>query len=292
MLNGSSYSHGLNTIRRDLKPGNTVIDSQGRAKIGDFWLATEIQNRFKIVRNEVSANENQTDSSTLTRTGGTAFYMAPESKIDSQTSDEGWSGKTHIYQWFEERRQNAKWIRRSPCCKYNSVFAKSGTWKEILGTWIIERCWDYPARHLEHHSTKPLFKNCSPFKIEPITRIISPTSRLRKMTQSINLTKSAFLYWGYSCHVGFHSTSNRCWYRWNLKLQMKMKLKLLIQVASRSNYRIGQIVSTRDRTIRSIRKSKNCIKSKAVRIRGTKSSPKIKLGRMYKPFVLLKTIWL
>ena len=36
MLNGSSYSHGLNTIRRDLKPGNTVIDSQGRAKIGDF----------------------------------------------------------------------------------------------------------------------------------------------------------------------------------------------------------------------------------------------------------------
>ena len=86
MLNGLSYLHGLNTIHRDLKPGNIFLDSQGRAKIGDFGLATEIQNRFKIVRNEVSANENQTDSSTVTRAGGTALYMAPESKIDSQTS--------------------------------------------------------------------------------------------------------------------------------------------------------------------------------------------------------------
>ena len=86
MLNGLSYLHGLNTIHRDLKPGNIFLDSQGRAKIGDFGLATEIQNRFKIVRNEVSANENQADGSTVTRAGGTALYMAPESKIDSQTS--------------------------------------------------------------------------------------------------------------------------------------------------------------------------------------------------------------
>ena len=86
MLNGLSYLHGLNTIHRDLKPGNIFLDSQGRAKIGDFGLATEIQNRFKIVRNEVSGNENQADNSTVTRAGGTALYMAPESKIDSQTS--------------------------------------------------------------------------------------------------------------------------------------------------------------------------------------------------------------
>ena len=86
ILNGLSYLHGLNTIHRDLKPGNIVLDSQGRAKIGDFGLATEIQNRFKIVRNEVSFNENQTDSSTATRAGGTALFMAPESKIDNQTS--------------------------------------------------------------------------------------------------------------------------------------------------------------------------------------------------------------
>ena len=46
----------------------------------------EIQNRFKIVKNEVSANENQTDSSTVTRAGTTALFMAPESKIDNQTS--------------------------------------------------------------------------------------------------------------------------------------------------------------------------------------------------------------
>ena len=46
----------------------------------------EIQNRFKIVKNEVSANENQTVSSTVTRAGTTALFMAPESKIDNKTS--------------------------------------------------------------------------------------------------------------------------------------------------------------------------------------------------------------
>ena len=100
ILNGLSYLHGLNTIHRDLKPGNIVLDSQGRAKIGDFGLATEIQNRFKIVRNEVSVNENQIDSSTMTRAGGTVLYMEPESKIDSQTS-----GKNKIKVTPKKKRQ-------------------------------------------------------------------------------------------------------------------------------------------------------------------------------------------
>jgi serine/threonine protein kinase len=39
ICHGMSYLHRLNVIHRDLKPGNVVLDTFGRAKITDFGLS-------------------------------------------------------------------------------------------------------------------------------------------------------------------------------------------------------------------------------------------------------------
>ncbi len=62
ILDGLAYSHGQGVIHRDLKPGNVLINDDGRIKITDFGVA-------------------RIDTSTLTVMGdivGTPHYMAPE----------------------------------------------------------------------------------------------------------------------------------------------------------------------------------------------------------------------
>ena len=62
ILDGLGYSHGQGVIHRDLKPGNILINDDGRIKITDFGVA-------------------RIDTSTLTVMGdvvGTPHYMAPE----------------------------------------------------------------------------------------------------------------------------------------------------------------------------------------------------------------------
>lgn len=62
ILDGLAYSHGQGVIHRDLKPGNVLINDDGRIKITDFGVA-------------------RIDTSTLTVLGdvvGTPHYMAPE----------------------------------------------------------------------------------------------------------------------------------------------------------------------------------------------------------------------
>ncbi len=62
ILDGLAYSHGQGVIHRDLKPGNILINDDGRIKITDFGVA-------------------RIESSTLTVMGdivGTPHYMAPE----------------------------------------------------------------------------------------------------------------------------------------------------------------------------------------------------------------------
>lgn len=62
VLDGLGYSHGQGVIHRDLKPGNILINDDGRIKITDFGVA-------------------RIDTSTLTVMGdivGTPHYMAPE----------------------------------------------------------------------------------------------------------------------------------------------------------------------------------------------------------------------
>ena len=62
VLDGLGYSHGQGVLHRDMKPGNILINDDGRIKITDFGVA-------------------RIDSSTITQFGdivGTPHYMAPE----------------------------------------------------------------------------------------------------------------------------------------------------------------------------------------------------------------------
>ena len=77
ILDGLAYSHGQGVIHRDLKPGNVLINDDGRIKITDFGVA-------------------RIDTSTLTVMGdvvGTPHYMAPE-----QFSGQEATPRTDLYQ--------------------------------------------------------------------------------------------------------------------------------------------------------------------------------------------------
>jgi serine/threonine-protein kinase len=77
VLDGLAYSQGQGVVHRDLKPGNILINDDGRIKITDFGVA-------------------RIDSSTLTQVGdivGTPHYMAPE-----QFSGLEATNRTDLYQ--------------------------------------------------------------------------------------------------------------------------------------------------------------------------------------------------
>ena len=60
------YAHEMKIIHRDIKPGNIMIDSQGRIKVLDFGLAAQIHTSMTRV------------SMAYHGTSGTGPYMAPE----------------------------------------------------------------------------------------------------------------------------------------------------------------------------------------------------------------------
>ena len=74
ILEGMAHIHGLNVVHRDLKPENIFIDAASNVKIGDFGLATSGQ--YTMVDKTSSASTHM--SGDMTRSIGTAFYVAPE----------------------------------------------------------------------------------------------------------------------------------------------------------------------------------------------------------------------
>ncbi|KAK2628512.1 hypothetical protein QTJ16_001615 [Diplocarpon rosae] len=76
VLQGLAHIHGLNVVHRDLKPENIFIDAASNVKIGDFGLATSGQ--YTITDKISSAAVHM--SGDMTRSIGTAFYVAPEVK--------------------------------------------------------------------------------------------------------------------------------------------------------------------------------------------------------------------
>jgi translation initiation factor 2-alpha kinase 4 len=75
ILEGLAHIHSLNIVHRDLKPENIFIsagpDGVENVKIGDFGLATSGQ----LALDKASSNM---DSGDMTRSIGTAVYVAPE----------------------------------------------------------------------------------------------------------------------------------------------------------------------------------------------------------------------
>ncbi|KAF2999347.1 hypothetical protein E8E13_005709 [Curvularia kusanoi] len=75
ILEGLAHVHGHGIIHRDLKPDNIFIDMDKVPKIGDFGLATSGQ--YQKPDSKMS-NGNQDAGGDMTRSVGTALYVAPE----------------------------------------------------------------------------------------------------------------------------------------------------------------------------------------------------------------------
>ncbi|KAI1391102.1 serine/threonine-protein kinase gcn2 [Hypoxylon trugodes] len=92
ILEGLVHIHGLNIVHRDLKPENVFIglgpDGVNNVKIGDFGLATA--GHFAVDKS-VTAN---LDTSDLTRSIGTSYYVAPEVR---RTGGGSYTSKVDMY---------------------------------------------------------------------------------------------------------------------------------------------------------------------------------------------------
>lgn len=79
IVEGLNHIHGHGIIHRDLKPANIFVDISGLPKIGDFGLATSGQ---YYLADQASSSVGYLKSD-LTRSIGTALYVAPELRSKS-----------------------------------------------------------------------------------------------------------------------------------------------------------------------------------------------------------------
>ncbi|KAK3713919.1 eukaryotic translation initiation factor 2-alpha kinase [Vermiconidia calcicola] len=79
---GLAHIHGHGIIHRDLKPDNVFLEVAGNPKIGDFGLATTAQQHFADRAVAMSGHS----GGDMTRSIGTALYVAPEIRTKSNAS--------------------------------------------------------------------------------------------------------------------------------------------------------------------------------------------------------------
>ncbi|XP_046750309.1 eukaryotic translation initiation factor 2-alpha kinase 3-like [Diprion similis] len=94
IVNAVQYIHNQDLIHRDLKPANIFFAPDDKIKVGDFGLISAIQADCNEYDTTSSISEVKKIKAKLNTAGvGTALYMAPEQKENSQS----YNNKVDVY---------------------------------------------------------------------------------------------------------------------------------------------------------------------------------------------------
>ncbi|KAK3378541.1 anticodon binding domain of tRNAs-domain-containing protein [Podospora didyma] len=192
ILEGLAHIHSLNIVHRDLKPENVFIsassDGVENVKIGDFGLATSGQ---------LTADKNapNMDSGDMTRSIGTAVYVAPEVRTGGSGS---YTAKVDMYSlgviFFEmsyppmlgmQRAMVLEQVRRSPPVLPSDLKATDKHHLEILLSLLTHSPKERPS------STELLKSGKLPVQMESevirraIARLADPSSPYFQKTLSM-----------------------------------------------------------------------------------------------------------
>lgn len=78
VLEAFAYLHAHNKVHRDVKPGNILVDNDGKLYVSDFGLVKELTDGMEVI---IPSSGSDRYAGSLTKTGakmGTRAYMSPE----------------------------------------------------------------------------------------------------------------------------------------------------------------------------------------------------------------------